>query len=83
MHTLSQQLGILVRSVLGGFGASSLDCDAVSLVLHALGSNESLDLGGLSVRLRTFLLGSDFAANDELAVEKMLAFVESWQTQRV
>jgi len=67
VHTFGQQLSILVRSVLGRLGASSLQCDAVSLVLHALRSNESLDLGGFGIGLCTFFLGGDFTADDELA----------------
>jgi len=39
----------------------------VPLVLHTLGSDEALNLGGLGVRLRTLLLGDNFATNDELA----------------
>jgi len=67
MHTLGQQLRVLVRSILGGLGASSLQCDAVSLVLHALRGDESLDLGGLSVGFCAFFLRGDFAADYELA----------------
>jgi len=67
VHTLSQQLSILVRSILGGLGVSSLEGDAMSLVLHALRGDESLDLGGLGVGLCSFLLGRDFTADDELA----------------
>lgn len=68
VHTLGQQLSIFVRSILGRFGGSSLQSDAVSLVLDALRGDKSLDLGGFGVGLCAFLLGGDFAANDELAV---------------
>ena len=45
----------------------------MSLVLHALGSNKSLDLGGLGVGFGAFLLGGDFAANDELAMRNSIS----------
>jgi hypothetical protein len=67
MHTLSQQLSILVRSILRGLSGSSLEGEAVSLVLHALRSNQSLNLGGLGVWFGAFLLGYDFTSNDEFS----------------
>jgi len=67
VNTLGQQLSILVCSILGRLGVSSLQCNAVSLVLHSLGSNESLDLGGLGVWLGALLLGHDFTSDDEFA----------------
>jgi hypothetical protein len=60
-------LSVLVRSILGCLSPSSLECDAVSLVLHALRGNESLDLWCLRVWLGAFLLGDDFSSNDEFA----------------
>ena len=75
MHTLGQQLSIVVRCVLGGLGVSSLQGDAVSLVLHALRGDKSLDLGSFGIGLRAFLLGDDFAADDELAVGNELVLV--------
>lgn len=71
MDALGQQLSILVRSVFGCLGASSLEGDAVSLVLHTLRSDESLDLGGLGVGFGTFLLGDDFTTDDEFAVRRI------------
>ena len=44
----------------------------MSLVLYALRGDKSLDLRGLGIGLCTFLLGSDFAANDELSVDDVL-----------
>ena len=68
VDTLGQQLGVLVGSVLGSLRTSSLEGEAVSLVLDTLRGDESLDLGGLGIGLCTLLLGSDFATDDELAV---------------
>lgn len=76
VHTLGQQLSILVSSILGSLRASSLECDSVSLVLHSLRSDESLDLGGLGVWLGALLLGDDFTADDELANIILLAQTE-------
>lgn len=39
----------------------------MALVLETLGSDESLDLGGLGVGLLALTLGLDLAADDELA----------------
>lgn len=69
VHALGQKLSVLVGSILGGFRASSLECEAVSLVLDALGSDESLDLGGLGVWFRALLLRDNLATDDELAVQ--------------
>lgn len=54
-------------SVLGSLCAAALECDAVALVLEALGSDQALDLGSLGVGLCALLLGLDLAADDELA----------------
>lgn len=67
MDTLGQQLSVLVRSILGSLSPSSLKCDAVSLVLHALRGDESLDLWCLRVWLGALLLGDDFSSDDEFA----------------
>ena len=69
MHTLSQQLRVLVCSILGGFRTSSLDSNSVSLVLQALRGDESLDLGGLGVRLCSFLLGDNLTSDNEFAIK--------------
>lgn len=53
--------------ILGSFRAAALECDTVALVLQTLGSNQTLDLGGLGVGLGTLLLGLDLTADDELA----------------
>ena len=39
----------------------------MALVLETLGSDQSLDLGGLGVGLLSLTLGLDLAADDELA----------------
>ena len=46
----------------------------MSLVLHTLRSDESLNLGSFGVGFGAFLLGDDFATNDELAVELLVLF---------
>ena len=71
MNPLGQQLSILIRSILGCLGTSSLQGDSVSLVLQSLRGNQSLDLGSLGIGLCTFLLGDNFTANDKFAVEKL------------
>jgi hypothetical protein len=53
----------------------------MSLVLHALRGDESLDLGSFGVRLCAFLLGGYFATDDEFAAKNILAPVYSrWST---
>jgi len=53
-----------VRSIAGSLSAAALDGNAAALVLQALGSDQTLDLGSLGVLLA--ILG-DGAADDELA----------------
>lgn len=53
--------------ILDLLGLAALECDSVALVLETLGSDESLDLGGLGVRLLALTLGLDLTANDVLA----------------
>lgn len=53
-------------SVLDLLGLALLECDAVALVLQALGGDQALDLGGLGVRLLALALGLDLAADDVL-----------------
>jgi hypothetical protein len=54
-------------SILGLLGVSSLQCDAVTLVLETLRSNQTLDLGGLGVWLLALTLRLNLATDDELA----------------
>lgn len=54
-----------VRGLTASLSAAALDGNAVALALQALGSNQTLDLGGLGL-LGLALLG-DSAADDELA----------------
>lgn len=53
--------------VLDLLGLAALECDAVALVLQTLGSDQTLDLGGLGVRLGALLLGLDLSSDDVLA----------------
>lgn len=53
--------------ILDLLGLAALESKAVTLVLETLGSDESLDLGGLGVGLLVLTLGLDLAANDVLA----------------
>jgi len=76
VHTLGQKLSVLAGGVTGGLGVSSLQCDAVSLVLHALRGDESLDLGGLGVWFGAFLLGDDLTTNDKFANVVLLGQAE-------
>jgi len=76
MHTLGQQLSILVRGILGCLGMSSLEGNAMSLVLQSLRGDQSLDLGGFGVWLSAFLLGDDFTSDDEFADIILLAQTE-------
>ena len=46
---------------------ATLERYPVTLVLHSLGSDESLDTGSFGVRLFALAFGDDFAADDEFA----------------
>ena len=54
-------------SVLGGLGLAALEGNAVTLVLEALGGDQTLDARGLGVGLGALLLGLDLTTDDELA----------------
>ncbi|KAH9821386.1 hypothetical protein Tdes44962_MAKER04983 [Teratosphaeria destructans] len=53
--------------ILAGLRPAALECDPVALVLKTLRGDKTLDARSLGVRLRTLLLGLDFAADDEFA----------------
>ena len=55
------------RLILDLLGLAALERNAVALVLQALGSDESLDLGSLGVRLLALGLGLDLTSDDVLA----------------
>lgn len=57
--------GVTYSSILGFLGVAALECDTVTLVLKTLGSNETLDLGGLGVWLFAFTLWLNLTTNDE------------------
>lgn len=54
-------------SILGGLGGTALEGHAVTLVLEALGSDQTLDLGGLGVWLLALTLWLHLTTDDELA----------------
>lgn len=58
---------VTYSGILGSLSASPLDGEAVALVLETLGSDESLDLGSLGVRLLALTLGLNLTADDVLA----------------
>jgi len=67
VDALVKNLGVLVGSILGSLCAAALECDAVTLVLQALRSNQTLDLRSLGVGLLALTLGLDLTANNEFA----------------
>ena len=66
-HSKRVLMNLTYGGVLGGLGLATLECDPVALVLEALRSDKTLDLGGLGVGLCALLLGLNLAADDELA----------------
>lgn len=70
-HPITWQVGFggveTYSSILTSLSTTTLERDAVALVLQALRSDETLDAGGFGVGLRAFFLGLDFAADDEFA----------------
>jgi len=71
-------LSVVVGSVLLCFRSSALECDSVTLVLHALWGNETLDLWCLGVWLLALTLWLDFSADNELA--NIILLVETEET---
>lgn len=74
VDTVGKELGVVVGSLAGSLSAAALDGNALALVLQALGSNQTLDLGGLGVLLLALL--GDSAADDELADVVLLVEAE-------
>jgi hypothetical protein len=64
---LVEKLSVLVSSLLGGLGTTSLERNPVTLVLKTLGGDKTLDLGSLGIRLLALALRLDLATDDELA----------------
>jgi hypothetical protein len=60
-------IGVTYGSISGLLGVAALESQAVTLVLEALGGDETLDLGGLGVWLLALALWLDFTTDDELA----------------
>lgn len=65
MDTGGQELGVVVSSLLGSLSAAALEGNPVTLALETLGSNQTLDLGGLGVV--GLALTGDGTTDDELA----------------
>ena len=59
--------GWTYSSILGLLSVTALQCDAVALMLETLGSNQTLDLGGLGVWLLTLTLWLNLTTDNELA----------------
>jgi len=74
VNSLGKKLRVLIGSILGGLGTPPLECDSVSLVLHSLRSNKTLDLGSLGVWLSALLLRLNLSSDDEFS-EPLLASV--------
>jgi len=74
--TLGEDLGVLVSSILGLLRVAALECDAVTLVLETLRSNETLDLWCLGVWLLAFTLWLNLTTDDEFANIIILAEAE-------
>lgn len=67
MDTLGKELCVLISCILGSFRTSSLNGESVSLVLHSLWCDQSLNLWCLGVWLGTLFLWHDFSSNDEFS----------------
>jgi hypothetical protein len=74
VDTAGKELGVLVSSLARSLRATALKGHAVALVLETLGSDQTLDLGGLGV-FGLALLG-DGTADDELADVVLLVEAE-------
>ena len=59
--------GLTYRLILDLLGLAALERDAVALVLQTLRGDQSLNLGGLGVRLLALALGLDLTSDDVLA----------------
>jgi hypothetical protein len=74
-HTRSAMVSMMVDvrkgrtygCILGFFCIATLECDAMTLVLKTLRSDQTLDLGGLGVWLLALTLGLNLTTNDKLA----------------
>lgn len=69
VHTLGEQLSILVGRIFGGLCSPFLQRHAVTLVLDALGGDKALDLWCFGVWLGSLLLRDDFSSNDEFPAD--------------
>jgi len=65
--TLGEDLGVLGGSILGSLSIATLESEAVTLVLQALRSDQTLDLGSLGVWLLALTLRLDLTTDDEFA----------------
>lgn len=67
VDTLGEGSSIFVGSILGLLGVAALQCNAVTLMLETLRSNETLDLGSLGVWLLALTLWLNLTTDNELA----------------
>jgi hypothetical protein len=65
--TLGKGSSILSSSILGSLSIAALECDTVALVLKTLGSNETLDFGGLGIWLLALPLWLNLTTDNKLA----------------
>jgi hypothetical protein len=65
-HALSEDLGVLVGLILDLLSLAALESGTVALVLEALGSDQTLDLGSLGVRRLALTLGLDLSSDNVL-----------------
>ncbi|KAI3481067.1 hypothetical protein L1887_56641 [Cichorium endivia] len=73
---LGKELLVLLLLDVLSLSLADLERALVTLALETRGGHETLDLGGLGVRLGTLLLRDDLAANDKLADVVLLGEVE-------
>jgi len=64
---LGEKLSIFISSILGSLSIAALKCDAVALMLQTLGSDQTLDLRCLSIRLLPLALRLNFTTDNKLA----------------
>jgi hypothetical protein len=67
LHFIGKERGETYGLILDLLGLATLECDPVTLVLETLGSNQTLDLGSLGVRLLALTLRLNLSSDNVLA----------------